>query len=166
VDRVEPGCGLRPYPGYNNKKAGHCPAFSLHGCVYQPARAAATIPAALAALASTLSHSPALSQAFGTIHEPPTQTTFGWARYSAAVSSVMPPAGQISSSPIGPARPLSMAKPPTALAGNSLHTRKPRAISDRNSVGVAPPGTAGIGALASASASSGGVPGVTRKSAP
>src|SRR5690606_19456040 len=95
----------------------------------QPARTPATIAAALAALASTLSHSPALSQDFCTIHEPPMHTTLGCDRNSAAVSSVMPPVGQIFRSAIGPARPLSMVSPPAALAGNSLHTRKPRAIS-------------------------------------
>src|SRR5690606_36587216 len=110
--------------------------------------AAATMPAALAALASTLSHSPAWSQFFGTIQEPPTHTTLGRARYSEAVSSVMPPVGQIFRSDIGPASPLSMVRPPTAVAGNSLQTRKPRAIRARNSVGVAPPGTAAIGARA------------------
>ena len=59
-----------------------------------------------------------------------------------------------------------MAIPPTALAGNSLQMRKPRAISASSSVGVAAPGTTGSGAAARASASTGGVPGVTRKSAP
>ena len=36
-----------------------------------------TMAAALAELAVTLSHSPLSSQPFGTIHEPPMQTTFG-----------------------------------------------------------------------------------------
>ena len=78
----------------------------------------------------------------------------------------MPPVGQIFSSDSGPARPFSIARPPTAVAGNSLQTRKPRAISESSSVGVAAPGTTGMSAAASASAIAGGVPGVTRKSAP
>ncbi len=94
------------------------------------------------------------------------QTTFGCARYSAAVLSPMPPVGHSFRSANGPAKPLSIARPPTAVAGNSLHTRKPRAISASSSVGVAAPGTTGSGARTSASASAGGVPGVTMKSAP
>src|SRR5690606_974704 len=110
------------------------------------ARAWAMIAAAFAALSRTLFHSPAASQSLGTIHEPPMQSTFGCARNSPALASLMPPVGQSFSPASGPARPLSIASPPTALAGNSLQQRKPCAISCRNSVGVAPPGTAGIDA--------------------
>src|SRR5690606_39078082 len=106
------------------------------------ARAPAMIAAALAALSRTLFHSPATSQSLGTIHEPPMQSTFGCARNSPALASLMPPVGQSLSPASGPARPLSIASPPTALAGNNLQQRKPCAISCRNSVGVAPPGTA------------------------
>src|SRR5690606_15700624 len=112
-------------------------------------RAAATIAAARAALSRTRAQSPAASHSFGTIHDPPMHSTLGWARNSAALASLMPPVGHSFSWPSGPARPLSIASPPTALAGNSLQQRKPRASSDMHSVGVAPPGTAGIGAPAS-----------------
>src|SRR3546814_2543583 len=98
---------------------------------YQAERVPATIAAARREALRTLSHSPAASHGLGTIHEPPTQATLGWARNSAALSSLMPPVGHSVRSASGPARPLSIARPPTALAGNSLHTRKPRAISAR-----------------------------------
>src|SRR5690606_3983595 len=101
------------------------------------ARAWATMAAARAALSRTRAQSPAAIQSFGTIHEPPMHSTLGWARNSPALDSLMPPVGHSLSAPRGPARPLSMVSPPTALAGNSLQQRNPRAISDMNSVGVA-----------------------------
>src|SRR5690606_3619412 len=53
------------------------------------ARAWAMIAAAFAALSRTLFHSPATSQSLGTIHEPPMQSTFGCARNSPALASLM-----------------------------------------------------------------------------
>src|SRR5690606_41574104 len=91
----------------------------------QLARAPWMIPAARAALSRTRFQSPAASQSFGTIHEPPMHSTLGWARNSPAFDSLMPPVGHSLRPPNGPASPLSMVSPPTALAGNSLQQRKP-----------------------------------------
>ncbi|TQM12469.1 hypothetical protein FB548_2404 [Pseudoxanthomonas sp. 3HH-4] len=49
-------------------------SYTQRSC--QP-RTRCTIPAALAELSVTLSHSPLSSHPFGTIHEPPMQTTLG-----------------------------------------------------------------------------------------
>ena len=56
--------------------------------------------------------------------------------------------------------------PPDGSAGKNFSTGKPRAASAIASDTVAQPGSAGTGASASACARSGGVPGLTRKSAP
>src|SRR3546814_15193329 len=74
---------------------------------YQAERVPATIAAARREALRTLSHSPAASHGLGTIHEPPTQATLGWARNSAALSSLMPPVGHSGRSASGPARPFS-----------------------------------------------------------
>src|SRR3546814_20182555 len=72
----------------------------------------------------TLSHSPAASHGLGTIHDPPTQATFGWARNSAALSSLMPPVGHSVRSARGPARPLSIARDrKSVVEGKSVSVR-------------------------------------------
>src|SRR3954469_13786918 len=57
---------------------------------------------AAAASASMRAKSPAASASFGVSHEPPTQPTFGSARYFGADSGVMPPVGQNRSCGSGP----------------------------------------------------------------
>ena len=56
--------------------------------------------------------------------------------------------------------------PPEASAGKNFSTLKPRAASAIASDTVAQPGSTGTDASASAAASSGGVPGLTRYFAP
>src|SRR6185369_9639408 len=78
----------------------------------------------------------------------------------------MPPVGQNLRSGSGAATDLSHAVPPDASAGKNFSTGNPRAASVIASDTVAQPGSAGTGASAKASASSDGVPGLTRYFAP
>ena len=66
----------------------------------------------------------------------------------------------------GAATDFSHAMPPEASAGKNFSTLKPRAASAIASETVAQPGSTGTAASASAAASSGGVPGLTRYFAP
>src|SRR3979490_3089362 len=78
----------------------------------------------------------------------------------------IPPVGQNLSSGSGAAMDLSHATPPEASAGKNLSTLKPRAPSAIASDTVAQPGNTGMLTSASAAASSGGGPGLTRYFAP
>src|SRR3954447_1679174 len=78
----------------------------------------------------------------------------------------MPPVGQNLMSGSGAATDFSHAVPPDASAGKNFSTLKPRAASAIASETVAQPGSTGTDASASADASSGGVPGLTRYFAP
>src|SRR5262249_59312482 len=78
----------------------------------------------------------------------------------------MPPVGQNLIPGNGAATALSHGTPPDCSAGKNLSTVKPRSISAIASLTVAQPGTTGTGASASAAASAGGVPGLTRYFAP
>src|SRR5437588_1661178 len=78
----------------------------------------------------------------------------------------MPPVGQNLIPGSGAATALSQAIPPDCSAGKNLSTVKPRSMSAIASLTVAQPGTTGTGAPASATASAGGVPGLTRYLAP
>src|ERR1700752_2417622 len=78
----------------------------------------------------------------------------------------MPPVGQNLMSGSGAATDFSHAMPPEASAGKNFSTLKPCAESAIASDTVAQPDNTGTDASASAAASSGGVPGLTRYFAP
>src|SRR5437868_14527724 len=78
----------------------------------------------------------------------------------------IPPVGQNLMSGKGAATDFSQATPPDASAGKNFSTLKPRPLSAIASDTVAHPGSTGTDASASAAASSGGVPGLTRYLAP
>src|SRR4029077_6503592 len=78
----------------------------------------------------------------------------------------IPPVGQNLKSGSGAATDFSHATPPDASAGKNFSTLNPRAESAIASDTVAQPGRTGTEASASAAASSGGVPGLTRYFAP
>ena len=101
-----------------------------------------------------------------TIHEPPTQTTFGCARYSGALARLIPPVGQKRICGNGPANAFSAATPPTTSAGNSFAWVMPRSSSATMSDAVAVPGRNGTPLAWRPSSSVGVAPGETRKRAP
>src|SRR5712692_7860689 len=77
-----------------------------------------------------------------------------------------PPVGQNLTLGTGSATALSQATPPHGSAGKNFSTLNPRSASAIASDTAAQPGNAGTDAAASASASAGVVPGLTRKRAP
>src|SRR5688572_19640163 len=78
----------------------------------------------------------------------------------------IPPVGQNFRSGSGAATDFSHATPPEASAGKNFSTLKPQPFSAIASETVAHPGNTGTLVSASAAASSGGVPGLTRYFAP
>ena len=84
----------------------------------------------------------------------------------AIVCAVMPPVGQIQSSPKGPSRARSALVPPAASAGKNLKCRRPRSSPRMISLAVATPGKKGISAAMAARARPSVRPGDTMKSAP
>jgi len=59
----------------------------------------------------------------GVSQEPPQTFTFGSARKSGAVASVMPPVGQNTTSVNGPASAYSIAIPPACIAGKNFRKK-------------------------------------------
>src|SRR5436305_1603044 len=78
----------------------------------------------------------------------------------------IPPVGQNLMLGKGAATDFNHATPPEASAGKNFSTLKPRLLSAIASETVAQPGSTGTEESASAAASSGGVPGLTRYFAP
>ena len=100
------------------------------------------------------------------IHEPPTQTTFGCARYAGALAASMPPVGQKRICGNGPGERLQRLDAADASAGKSFACVIPRSSSATMSDAVAVPGRNGTPLACSASSSVGVAPGETRKRAP
>src|SRR3954451_19254807 len=95
-------------------------AVALHtvGKLWQEGRHPRDV--ASAASPRTRSQLPDASASAGVSQEPPTQPTFGSARYSAAFDAEMPPVGQNRTCGTGDAIDERNDTPPTAAAGNSF----------------------------------------------
>ena len=79
----------------------------------------------------------AASASAGTIHEPPTVSTFGKARYAGARLASIPPVGQKRACANGPANDFNAPTPPALSAGKNLNTRWPCSNPRINSLAVA-----------------------------